>query len=334
VKLAVAASIILIAVVGAVLIVSQRRSRHAPQALPALTAGQQALATELRRDVETLCRVGSRNHWRPEAMQAAASHIEASLAAAGYRVERHAYAPDVAGENLLAEIRGTTRPGEIVVIGAHYDSVDGSPGADDNASGVAALLAIARRLAAEKPARTIRLVAFANEEPPHFQTADMGSWAYARREHERGANVVAMLSLEMLGYYDARPGSQQYPAVLAPFYPNRGDFIAFAGNTGSRAIVRKSVLAFRAASPVPAESAAVPELIREIGWSDQWSFWQFGWPALMVSDTAFFRNPNYHMPSDTPETLDYERMARVVEGLVGVIRRLAQSPSRLASLGA
>jgi hypothetical protein len=321
-KVVVLAAVALV-VIAAVVIILQRRARSVPRPLPVLTDEQRALAGELRRDVEALCAQGSRNHWRPDAMRAAAAHVHDAFVAAGYAVDRQPYAIDIGGENFAVEIRGVTRPEEIVVIGAHYDSVEGSPGADDNASGVAAMLALARRFSAARPARTIRFVAFANEEPPHFQTKEMGSWAYAKRSAERKEKVVAMLSLEMLGYYDPRPGSQTYPAVLAPFYPDRGDFVAFAGNVRSRALVRRSAGAFRAASPFPVESAAVPELIPQIGWSDQWSFWQFDWPAIMVSDTALFRNPHYHMPSDTPETLDYERMARVVEGLVGVIEVLS-----------
>jgi len=264
--------------------------------------------------------MGSRNVFAAEAMSAAAVHIAASLEAAGYRVERQAYA---SGENLIAEIAGTSN--EIVVIGAHYDSVDGSPGADDNASGVAATLAIARRVANARPRRTLRFVLFANEEPPHFQTAEMGSWQYAKRCHDRGETIVAMLSLEMLGYYNDARGSQQYPPPIAALYPDTGDFVAFAGNLKSRALIRECAASFRGHTRFPAESAALPEVIEQIGWSDQWAFWHFGWPALMVTDTALFRNPHYHSPGDTPETLDYERMARVVEGLAGVTRDVART---------
>jgi len=303
---------------GALLLARRSRSHRAP--LPPLTSGQRALAAELERDVRQLCAMGSRNVFAAEAMSAAAVHIAASLEAAGYRVERQAYA---SGENLIAEIAGTSN--EIVVIGAHYDSVDGSPGADDNASGVAATLAIARRVANARPRRTLRFVLFANEEPPHFQTAEMGSWQYAKRCHDRGETIVAMLSLEMLGYYNDARGSQQYPPPIAALYPDTGDFVAFAGNLKSRALIRECAASFRGHTRFPAESAALPEVIEQIGWSDQWAFWHFGWPALMVTDTALFRNPHYHSPGDTPETLDYERMARVVEGLAGVTRDVART---------
>ena len=280
-----------------------------------------SLAKELRRDVEALCAIGPRNTFVPENLQAAADFIEKGFA--GYEVERQQYlAEDVSVANLIVEIRGTTHAEEIVVVGAHYDSVDESPGADDNASGVAALLALARRFANAKPARTLRFVAWVNEEPPHFQTATMGSTVYARRCRSRNERIVAAVSLEMLGYYDDRPGSQQYPPPLAALYPDTAHFIGFAGNLGSRALVNQCVKAFRAHSTFPAYAAVLPELIPQTGWSDQWSFWQFGWPALMVTDTALYRNPHYHTASDTPETLDYERMAAVVEGLFGVVSSL------------
>jgi Zn-dependent M28 family amino/carboxypeptidase len=272
------------------------------------------LAAELERDVRALCALGPRNTWAPAAMLAAADFIEASLD--GYRVEAHAYEE---GENLIAEIGGND---EIVVVGAHYDTVEGSPGADDNASGVAALIAIARASIDARPKRTLRFAFFANEEPPHFQTQSMGSWRYARRCRDRRERVVAMLSLESLGYYDDAPGTQQYPPLMAPFYPGTANFIGFAGNLASRALVKECTRSFRRHSSVPAESAALPELVPEIGWSDQWAFWRCGWPALMVTDTAPFRNPHYHASTDTPDTLDYERLARVTEGLIGVVQDL------------
>jgi Zn-dependent M28 family amino/carboxypeptidase len=285
--------------------------------------GSPALATELRRDVEALCAIGPRNTFAPEHLDAAARYIEDAFA--GYRVERQQY--DVEGvsvANLIVEIRGTAKPDEIVIVGAHYDSVDGSPGADDNASGVAGMLALARRFAKGKPARTLRFVAWVNEEPPHFQTRSMGSYVYAKRCRARNERIVAALSLEMLGYYDDAPGSQQYPPPLSALYPDTANFIGVAGNIGSRSLVNQCIKAFRANSAFPAQAAVLPEMIPQTGWSDQWSFWQFGFPALMVTDTALYRNPHYHLFSDTPEKLDYERMAAVVEGLASVVRVLGE----------
>jgi Zn-dependent M28 family amino/carboxypeptidase len=305
--------------------VLHKRARPASRELSPLTAAQRALAAELQRDVIALCANGPRNHWSIDSLTAAAAYVEQSFQAAGYTVERQVYAEHIGGVNLIVEIAGTSK--DNVVIGAHYDSVYDSPGADDNASGVAGLLALARRFAGTKPKKTLRFVAFANEEPPHFQSPAMGSLAYAKRCRDRGERIAAMLSLEMLGYYDPRRGAQQYPPALSPFFPDTGDFIAFAGNLGSRGLVKQCANAFRAHGAMHAESAALPELIPQTGWSDQWSFWQFGWKAIMVTDTALFRNPHYHTAHDTPETLDYERMARVVEGLEAVIRELVHPVS-------
>lgn len=285
-------------------------------ALPALTESQRVLAEELRRDVATICAGAPRSV--TETRAPAAAYIERELIAAGYAPSRQHTAE---GDNIEVELRGDSK--EIVVIGAHYDSVDGAPGADDNASGVAGCLAMARRLAHAHPKRTLRFVFFTAEEPPSFKTASMGSYVYAKRCHDRGEKIAAMLSIESIGYYDPHAHSQLYPAFLAPFFPSTGDFIAFAGNSGSRALVRDCVRAFRGHAKFPSEGAAVPEVVEEIGWSDQWSFWQFGWPALMVTDTAPFRNPHYHTASDLPETVDYERTARVVEGLIGVVNALS-----------
>ena len=284
-------------------------------ALPPLTVAQRALSEELRRDVAALCTGEPRSV--PETLAPAANYIEHELIAAGYAPSRQHTSE---GDNIEVEVRGTSK--EIVVIGAHYDTVDPSPGADDNSSGVAGVLAMARRCAHAHPQRTLRFVFFVAEEPPNFKTESMGSYQYAKRCHDRGETIAAMLSIESIGYYDTRPKSQVYPAFLAPFFPSTGDFIAFAGNSGSRKLVRTCIGAFRKHAKFPSEGAAVPEVIEEVGWSDQWAFWQFGWPALMVTDTAPFRNPHYHQLSDTPETVDYERTARVVEGLIGVVNEL------------
>jgi Zn-dependent M28 family amino/carboxypeptidase len=315
-----------IAVVGALLAAGAMvAAKKRPHAKGRLGAADPATVASLRRDVAALCAIGERSTLLPENLSRAAELIEREFSAAGYEVERQTY--DVVrdgarADNLIVELRGSSRPDEIVVIGAHYDSVTGTVGADDNASGVAALLALARRFREAKPARTLRFVAFVNEEPPHFTSQDMGSWQYAKRCHDRRENIVAMVSLETIAYYDDRPGSLQYPPPLAALYPDTGNFIAFASNVGSRALLSRCVNAFRAATPFPAESAAAPEAIAGIGWSDQWSFWQFGWDAIMVTDTAPFRNPHYHEPSDRPETLDYERFAQVVDGLGGVVSDL------------
>lgn len=203
-----------------------------------------------------------------------------------------------------------------ILVGAHYDTVPGSPGADDNASGVAALIELSKMV------RGVRFVAFANEEMPYFLGPEMGSFIYAR---ERGAGLLAMLSLEMLGYYRDEPGSQRYPAPLGLFYPDQANFIAFVGDLGARALVRKSAKLFRKHSGFPCEWLAAPSLIPGVSWSDHWSFRRHGIPAIMVTDTAFYRYPHYHLPSDTAEKLDYQRMATVTLGLAAMLRDLSEN---------
>jgi Zn-dependent M28 family amino/carboxypeptidase len=224
--------------------------------------------------------------------------------------------------NVEARTLGGDRRSEIVVAGAHYDSVLGCPGADDNATGVAALLELARTLRATRCARTVRFVFFASEEPPHFEGEEMGSRVYARACKERGERVVAMLSLESLGCYSDEPGSQSYPAGLGLLYPSRGNFVAFVGNLRSRGLVRESIRVFRRTTAFPSERAATFGWIPGVGWSDHASFWVEGIPAAMVTDTAPFRNPRYHTPNDAPESVDFARLARVVAGLTRVVRSL------------
>jgi Zn-dependent M28 family amino/carboxypeptidase len=279
----------------------------------------------LRRHVEVLAdQIGGRALKLPGSMGRAATYIEKQLETYGYAVSRQAYA--VGGEmaeNIEASLPGTGGLGGIVVVGAHYDTADGVPGANDNGSGVAAALELARRFAAQPQARSIRWAFFANEENPYFGTSGMGSYAYAKRCRERNEDVVAMLSLETIGYYSDEPGSQAYPAGLAALYSDRGNFLGFVTGVTSAPLLRRVVKTFRSATTLPAEGAAAPSSIPGVSWSDHWAFWQFGYPALMVTDTAFYRYPHYHTREDTPDKLDYERMARAVTGLAAVVQDLA-----------
>ena len=163
-----------------------------------------------------------------------------------------------------------------------------------------------------------------NEEPPYFWNAEMGSLVYAKACKARGDAVVAMLSLETLGYYRDAPGTQKYPPIVSWFYPDRADFVAFVGNLSSRSLVHEAIRTFRGAAAFPSEGAALPSFVTGVGWSDQWSFWQAGYPGVMVTDTAPFRNPHYHQPGDLPDTLDYARLAHVTDGLVAVVKQLAE----------
>lgn len=285
------------------------------------------LAHELRRDIAVLAEeIGPRHAWRPEALERAARFLERELVGAGFALQRQGYR--IGGQefrNLEVELAGGQ---EIVLVGAHYDTVAGGacPGANDNGSGVAAVLALARRFARARPARTLRFVLFVNEEPPFFLGEDMGSRVYARRARECGERIAAMLSLETIGYYSDEPGSQRYPPLVGRFYPSTGNFLAFVGNLRSRALVREALDAFRARVRLPAEGAALPGWVPGVGWSDHWSFWKEGWPAVMVTDTAPYRYPWYHGDGDTLERLDFPRLAQAVEGLEAVVAALARVP--------
>jgi Peptidase family M28 len=327
-RLAVLFAALLLAALGAWFLMMRMPGRSFAGPLPPLSPAQAAIAADLRRDVEMLAgRIGLRNLSSFAALERAAAYVESRLKEAGYA--------DVASEtfpagnktcrNVSVEIRGTSAPNEIVVIGGHYDSVLGSPGANDNATGTAAVIALARRFAHAAPARTLRFVAFANEEPPHFQTYAMGSRVCARNCRLRGENVVAMVSLETIGFFSDVEGSQQYPPPLSLFYSSTGNFIGFVGNVASRELVRRAVGAFRRTTSFPSEAAALPSFLPGVGWSDHWAFWQEGYPAIMVTDTAPFRYPHYHGMQDTPDKIDYERCARVVGGLGAVVADLGGS---------
>jgi hypothetical protein len=268
--------------------------------------------------------IGERNVGRPAALDAAARYIEAEFAAAGHVVTWQRYdARGVESANLEVVLPGRRWPDESVVIGAHYDTVAGSPGADDNASGVAALLELARLLGPHVPARTLKLVAFVNEEPPFFYFGRMGSRVYAEAARRRGENVRLMISLEMLGYYRDEPGSQAYPPLFRHFHPDRGNFIAFVSNFRSARAMRRAEAAFRRHSDFPLETTATCGWIPGVAWSDHLSFWRAGYRAFMCTDTAFYRNPFYHGAQDTPEKLDYPRLAALTEALARMCAELA-----------
>ena len=291
---------------------------------PELTPEELATRGRLRRLVQVLAgEIGERHVGRPDALVAAAEFLERELAGLGYEVGRQTYATgSVEVANL--EVARTGSAGELgcIVVGAHYDTVPGTPGADDNASGAAALIEIARLLRQHAFRHDVRFVLYANEEPPYFQTDAMGSLVHARGLAREGVDVVAMISLESIGYCTTAAASQDYPPLFGAFYPDRGVFLAFAGNLGSRSLVRRAVRAFRGHATLPSEGIAAPGFIVGVGWSDHWAYWEQGYPAVMVTDTAPFRNPGYHGPADTPETLDYEAMTRAVRGLVRVIQEL------------
>jgi len=268
--------------------------------------------------------IGERNVWKYPALMRAAEYIEACLQGSGYAPARQTYEVSrLPVSNIEAVRPGGRKAEEILVVGAHYDTVGGSPGANDNGTGVAALLHLAGRFATKTPQRTIKFVAFVNEEPPFFQTPQMGSYVYAKAAQASGDRIVGMLSLETMGFYSTERGSQQYPAPLAAMYPDVGDFIGFVSNMESEPLLQAARAAFESATRFPIQALAGPADLPGVGWSDQWSFWQAGYQALMVTDTAPFRYPWYHTPHDTPDKLDLERFTAVVDGVEVVIDRLA-----------
>ncbi|AGA34701.1 peptidase M28 [Thioalkalivibrio nitratireducens DSM 14787] len=293
---------------------------------PPLKADGQMLRERLQEHVRMLAdEIGERHYWQPERLHAAADYIARTFREAGHKPIRHRVpAWDQEFHNIEVQLPHDGVANEILVIGAHYDTVRGTPGADDNASGVAVLLELARLLRDTELGRSVRLVAFANEEAPFFGSAAMGSLHYARQARERGDDIVGMISLEMVGYYSDEPDSQSYPPLLGHFYPDRGNFIAFVSNLRSRGLVRQTIQAFREHADVPSEGLAAPELIPDILRSDHWAFQQMGYPAIMLTDTANFRNPAYHGPHDTPDRLDYETMARLTAALAHAVETMSQ----------
>ena len=225
--------------------------------------------------------------------------------------------------NVEASLIGSDPASGTIIVGAHYDSVAETVGANDNASGVAATMELARLLQGSKLRRTVRFVFFVNEEPPYFQTNDMGSLIYARQFRRDNVPVSAMISVETIGFYSDVSGSQKYPPVLGLLYPSRGNFIGFVGNPESRDLVRRSIRRFRESTNFPSEGVAAPADWPGVGWSDHWSFWQERYPAIMITDTAVFRYPYYHTPLDTYDKVDFQKMARVVEGVRRVVESLA-----------
>lgn len=295
-----------------------------------LNIDQAAIETNLRLHVDRLAGlIGPRHLDKPKTIQATVGYIQGQWAEMGFAVQHETYdALGCEATNLIVERLGTQRLDEIVLLGAHYDTVFSTPGADDNASAVAVLVEVSRILKHHDPKRTIRFVAFACEEPPYFNLDAMGSQHHARQARRRDERIVGMLCLEMVGYYRDEVGSQKIPPAIPRwihrFLPNKGNFLAAVGNLSSWKLCWKFRRGFKAgAREMPLFSICLPERINEIRLSDNSSFWDQGYPALMLTDTSFLRNPHYHQASDTPDTLDYRRMAQVTLGVAAAVEFLA-----------
>ena len=297
--------------------------------------------------VQLATTIGVRHIWFRDRLEATVEWIEAEFRRFGYTVQRDSFhARGVPVANLYVERRGTTRPEEIIVVGAHYDSrcgmstmkgrvpdhsYPGTPGANDNASGIAATLALAQFFAMRETEHTLRFVAFVNEEPPFFKTPEMGSWVHAKGCRSRGEQIVGMFTPETLGYYTDEPGTQKLGSLFGRGGAAPGDFVAFLSDWGSRKLLDAMLRHFRARTGfpvvgVPVSSFSVPSFSKRVAWSDDWGFWQEGYPGVTVTDTAFLRYRHYHTPEDTPEKLVYPRMAQVVAALGGMLDDLDRDP--------
>ena len=290
--------------------------------LPAFDDADHAIAKRFEAHVTELCKnPAGRNFIEKKGLDAARKYIAGQFESSGYKVKFNEY--QINGDvvaNIEVELTGSSHPEKIIIVGAHYDAVPGAPGANDNGSGVAAILELADRFKDKSFPLTVRFVAFVNEEPPNSMTGNMGSFVYAKKAAKDKENIIAMFSLETIGYFSDEPGSQQYPPLFNLFYPKKGNFIAFVGNLSSRGLVSKSIRSFRAHSTFPSEGIVAPAFIPGISWSDHWSFWKHGYPAIMITDTAPYRYPAYHTSEDTPDKVDYEKMVYVVKGVEKMIQ--------------
>lgn len=296
-------------------------------ALPVATDAQVQRASRLERHVRFLAEtVGERHMQRPEALEQTMAYIEDAWQEQGLSPRRECFEvsrvtpPQTVCNVVVTMGEGADGP---LVVGAHYDTVPGTPGADDNGSGVAVLLEMTRELAKKTELKRTRVVAFVNEEPPYFRTPDMGSAHDAAQLAEAGEDVRLMISLDMLGFYSDTPGSQAYPVSwLTSVYGDVGNFISFVGGVDSTTEIRAATSEFRGAVAFPAHGSALPTSVPGIDFSDHLNYIARGWPSVMVTDTAFNRNPHYHQHTDMAEHLNYDAMARVTDGLVAVVEGL------------
>lgn len=269
--------------------------------------------------------IGSRSFYQIEELERTGQFIESEFKRYGYDVSEQRFTYDGNNyRNIIVEVKGKKYPERVLVVGAHYDTVTGTPGADDNASGIAGIIELARLFRKKEPDKTVRFVAFTLEEPPFFRSEDMGSYRYAESLREKGEDVEVMVSFEMIGFFSDNPKSQYFPATFFKwFYPDTGNFIMLVGNRDSKELIEKMKDAFKGGTGLPVESISTYSVVPGVDFSDHWSFYQFDYKAIMVTDTAFYRNPYYHKHGDKADTLDYARMAEVVKGFETALEGLA-----------
>ncbi|MDX2111869.1 MAG: M28 family peptidase [Verrucomicrobiota bacterium] len=279
-----------------------------------VTVNPARLEAHVRMLSETLA---PRSYRHAENLDKVASYIAEQFKAAGAVVEMQPVKVP-GGEYMNVIGRFGPAEGAITVIGAHYDACEAFPAADDNASGVAGLIELAVLYGQHPPPFPVELVAYTLEEPPYFASDYMGSAVHARSLQQAKREVSLMISLEMIGFFKDERGSQQYPAfIMKFFYPSRGNYIAIVGSNAQRKVVKRFKKAAKGVASIPYETLAAPASVPGVNFSDHRNYWALGYPALMITDTAFMRNPNYHKASDTADTLDYTRMAEVVRLVYG-----------------
>lgn len=264
-----------------------------------------------------------RNSWNISNLDKTAAYISNHLKQAGGRLSEQVYEVDGSPYRNVIAMFGPETESRIVV-GAHYDSFGETPGADDNASGIAGLIELAYLLGGEPLDQQVELVAYTLEEPPFFRTGNMGSARHARALRQQGTDVEVMLCLEMIGYFSDEENSQYFPSLLLRWlYPDEGNFIAVIGSTGDRTYIRQAKTCMRSATDLPVHALCAPRGFPGLDFSDHLNYWKYGYKAVMITDTAFMRNARYHRPSDTADTLDYDRMADVVLGVYEAVMYLA-----------
>ena len=281
----------------------------------ATSTGKKAKTDRLYADVKFLTELRPfRNHRNLQSLEQVCEYIRTEFSRSGFSTEDQKW---MAGGNEYTNVIASynSHKSKRLVVGAHYDVAGDQPGADDNASAVAGLLETARLLAENEPDLDYRidLVAYCLEEPPYFGSEQMGSFIHAKSLYDKKIDVLGLICYEMIGYFSEEPGSQKFPnEQLAKLYPDAGNFIMVVGSTEYDAFNKKVYDLMKKDSAINVQLGSLPPALGLAGMSDQRSYWQFGYNALMINDTSFMRNPHYHLMSDIIETLDFQKMTEVI----------------------